>query len=32
MAHIIHITDFSDPRLDIYARLTEKELICKTLE
>ncbi|MGN1011724.1 MAG: TrmH family RNA methyltransferase [Clostridia bacterium] len=32
MANIINITDFSDPRLDIYARLTEKELICKTME
>ena len=32
MANIIKITDFSDPRLDIYARLTEKELICKTTE
>ena len=26
MAHIIEITDFSDPRLDIYARLTENQL------
>ena len=32
MANIIKITDFSDPRLDIYARLTEKELIRKTTE
>lgn len=30
MANIIYITDFSDPQLDLYARLTEKELICKT--
>lgn len=27
MANIIHITDFQDPRLDIYARLTENQLI-----
>ena len=26
MPHIIEITDFSDPRLDIYARLTENQL------
>lgn len=26
MSHIIHITDFSDPALDVYARLTEAQL------
>ena len=26
MPNIIEITDFSDPRLDLYARLSEKEL------
>lgn len=27
MAHIIEITDFSAPELDIYARLTENQLV-----
>ncbi|MBR5535342.1 MAG: RNA methyltransferase [Clostridia bacterium] len=27
MAEIIHITEFSDPRLDVYARLTEAQLL-----
>lgn len=27
MADIIHITDFNDPRLDVYARLTEAQLL-----
>ncbi|MBQ3111139.1 MAG: RNA methyltransferase [Clostridia bacterium] len=27
MAQIIHITEFSDPRLDVYARLTEAQLL-----
>ena len=27
MADIIHITEFSDPRLDVYARLTEAQLL-----
>ena len=27
--NVIEITDFSDPRLDVYARLTEAELFCK---
>ena len=27
MSQIIHITDFSDPRLDVYARLTEAQLL-----
>ncbi len=27
MQNIIHITDFSDPRLDVYARLTEAQLL-----
>lgn len=27
MANIIHITEFSDPRLDVYARLTEAQLL-----
>ncbi len=26
MSHIIHITDFSDPALDVFARLTEAQL------
>ncbi len=29
MAHIIHITDFDDPALDVYARLTEGQLLCR---
>jgi len=27
MAHIIHLTDFSAPELDVYARLTENQLL-----
>ncbi len=27
MSNIIHITDFDDPRLDVYARLTEAQLL-----
>lgn len=27
MSNIIHITEFSDPRLDVYARLTEAQLL-----
>ena len=27
MKHVIEITDFSDPRLDVYARLTEAQLL-----
>ncbi len=27
MAHVLEITDFSDPRLDVYARLTEAQLL-----
>ncbi len=27
MPNIIHITDFNDPRLDVYARLTEAQLL-----
>ncbi len=27
MSNIIHITDFNDPRLDVYARLTEAQLL-----
>jgi len=27
MSHIIPITDFADPQLDVYARLTENQLI-----
>ena len=26
---IIEITDFSDPALDVYARLTENQLVCR---
>lgn len=29
MANIIEITDFSAPELDIYARLTENQLLCR---
>ena len=29
MPNVFEITDFSDPRLDVYARLTEAELRCK---
>ena len=29
MPNIQEITDFSAPELDIYARLTEKQLFCK---
>ena len=29
MARIIHITDFDDPALDVYARLTEGQLLCR---
>ena len=27
MSHIIEITDFSAPELDVYARLTENQLV-----
>ena len=27
MARIIEITDFTDPQLDVYARLTEAQLL-----
>ena len=27
MAHIISITDFDTPELDVYARLTENQLV-----
>ena len=29
MANIIEITDFSAPELDVYARLTENQLLCR---
>ncbi|MBQ8307163.1 MAG: RNA methyltransferase [Blautia sp.] len=29
MANIIEITDFLDPRLDVYARMTENQLLCR---
>ena len=29
MSRIIEITDFSDPALDVYARLTENQLVCR---
>ncbi len=29
MANIIEIKDFSDPLLDVYARLTENQLVCR---
>lgn len=29
MANIVEITDFSAPELDIYARLTENQLVCR---
>jgi len=29
MPNIIEITDFSDPALDVYARLTENQLLCR---
>ena len=29
MAHIIEITDFTAPELDVYARLTENQLVCR---
>ncbi len=29
MANILEITDFSDPALDVYARLTENQLVCR---
>jgi hypothetical protein len=29
MAHIVEIQDFSAPELDVYARLTENQLVCR---
>ena len=29
MGRIIPVTDFDDPALDIYARLSENQLVCR---